>query len=117
MWTLARVAAALLAAQAITGLAIARQVDREFVSDQEQLLLMILLTGLPLLAACGLAVKPRLTRIVAALPLTVRLFASISMDHGLVTVADVLLGLTGLILSFAPVHSRTAYARSTDSTR
>jgi hypothetical protein len=103
MWTLARVAAVLLAAQAVTGLATARHVDPELVSNQEQLQLAIFLAGVPLLAACGLAVKPRVARLVVAIPLAVRLGVGLWMDHGWMTVADHLLGLTGLILSFAPL--------------
>lgn len=106
MWTLARVSAVLLAGQAITGLALSRHVDREFASDQEQLLLTTVLAGLPLLAACGLAVKPRVTRLVLAIPLAARLAVGLSMDNYLITVADFILGLTGLILSFAPLPKR-----------
>lgn len=106
MWTLARISAVLLAAQAITSLAMARHVDYEFLSNQEQLLLMTLLAGLPLLAACGLAVKPRLTRMVLTIPLAVRLGVGLSMDDDLITVADYFLGLTGLILSWAPLPTR-----------
>jgi hypothetical protein len=103
MWTLARVAAVLLAAQAVTGLAIAHHVDPEFVSNQEQLQLAISLAGVPLLAACGLAVKPRVTRLLVTIPLAARLGVGLWMDHGWMTVADHILGLTGLILSFAPL--------------